>query len=93
MNRSRELHETMNEAIGFVQGVLVHAWSPAFHRIPGLYARLGDAFAESTEVREVLGALLDILQDRRHRGIVSGPREERCLARLEELAAALPEPP
>jgi hypothetical protein len=79
----------MQEAAGFLQGVLVHAFTPAFHRIPVMYARLGAGFSASEEVREVLDAMIRILAMRREKSILTGPREAAVLEKLEGLRQAL----
>lgn len=82
---SQELFAGMEEAIGFLQGVLVHALTPAFHRIPMMYRRLGASFAQTPEVQEILDAMIRILDARRALGILTGPREARVLERLQQL--------
>jgi hypothetical protein len=81
---SQELYRAMTEAIGFLQGVLVHAFTPAFHRIPRMFERLGAEFSQSEEVQEVLDVMIRSMHSRLQQG-VTGPRERVVLKRLEEL--------
>ena len=89
LNLSKELFESMSQAIGLLQGVLVHAYTPAFHRIPRVYAKLGEDFASSEEVREVLDAIIRLLHARQSQAAPSHRRESEVLTRLESLKTKL----
>ena len=87
---SARLVRALESGIGFVQGMLVHAYTPAFHRIPRLHQRLGEAFCDSPEVLDVLAAVILLLEERcRLSAAARAGREAVVLAELVELRRLL----